>query len=290
MVAPALILVTALGLYPMFDSVRISFIQYDLMRIHSEGTPFVGFRNFVEVFNDPRFLQTLRNTIVAVCIVVPAVVIVGLGVASVLNRSFRGRGALRSLVLVPWVTPPVVASAIWMWVLQAERSPINQILRALGIIRTNIRFLTDASNTWGPVSLPLLSVGLVRLWGGLPFVSVMLLAGLQSIPVEIYEAAEIDGASGPQKFLFVTLPQLRPVLAVLITLLFIGGIGIFDVHYVMTRGGPHNLTNVLAVMAYIQAFSMFRFDLASAISTIILIITGAISIFYITRLSRIENS
>ena len=217
---------------------------------------------------------------------VPAVVAVGLVVASVLNKEFRGRGALRSLVLVPWVTPPVVALSIWMWVFQPERSPINQILRALGIINLNIRFLTDATNRWGPISLPLLSVGLVRLWGGLPFVSVMLLAGLQSIPVEIYEAAEIDGANGAQKFLFVTLPQLRPVLAVLVTLLFIGGIGVFDVHYVMTRGGPQNLTNVLSVMAYIQAFSFYRFDLASTISSIILIITGAISIFYVTRVAR----
>jgi ABC-type sugar transport system permease subunit len=114
----------------------------------------------------------------------------------------------------------------------------------------------------------------------------MLLAGLQSIPLEMYEAAEIDGANGAQKFLFITLPQLRSVLAVLVTLLFIGGIGIFDVHYVMTRGGPRNLTNVLSVMAYIQAFSMFRFDLAATISSIILVITGAISVFYVRRMTK----
>jgi ABC-type sugar transport system permease subunit len=286
MVAPALILVLALGVYPMVDSLRLSFLQYDLMRIHTEGTPFVGFQNFVTVFQDPRFLQTLQNTLVAVSIVVPAVVILGMIVAMVLNRNFRGRGLLRSLVLVPWVTPPVVASSIWMWVFQPERSPINQILRALGIIDVNIRFLTDATNKFGPLSVPLLSVGLVRVWGGLPFVSVMLLAGLQSIPVEIYEAAEIDGANGVQKFFFVTLPQLRSVLTVLVTLLFIGGIGIFNVHFIMTRGGPQNLTNVLSVMSYIQAFSFYRFDLASAVSSIILIITGLISVFYVRSVVR----
>ncbi|MGC9468512.1 MAG: carbohydrate ABC transporter permease [Anaerolineae bacterium] len=287
MVAPALILVLVLGVYPMIDSLRLSFLQYDLMRIHTEGTPFVGLQNFKTVLEMPGFLQTLQNTIVAVSFVVPAVVALGLIVASAMNQEFRGRGTLRSLVLIPWVTPPVVASAIWMWMLQPERSPINQALRALGIIDVNIRFLTDPRQ-FGPLSIPLLSVGLVRVWSGLPFVSVMLLAGLQSIPREMYEAADIDGANGFQKFFYITLPQLRSVLIVLFTLLFIGGIGIFDVHYVMTGGGPRNLTNVLSVLAYRQAFTFYRFDLASTITTIILGITGLISIFYVRSLMKTE--
>jgi ABC-type sugar transport system permease subunit len=281
MIAPALFLVLALGVYPMLDSLRLAVLQYDLMRIPTEGTPFVGLANFRTIFQDPRFLQTLRNTLVFVVIAVGSVVFLGLLIAQVLNLEFPGRGTLRSVVLIPWVIPPVVASAIWMWVYQPDRSPINQILRELGLISLNIRFLTDSANTWGWVNIPMLAVSSVRIWNGLPFVTVMILAGLQSISADIYEAAEIDGANTVDKFRYVTIPMLRPVLAILVTLLTIGGIGHFEMNYIMTGGGPNNLTNVLAVMAYQQAFTLFRFDLASAISSVILIITAVIAAIYI---------
>jgi ABC-type sugar transport system permease subunit len=281
MIAPALFLVLVLGIYPMLDSLRLAVLQYDLMRIPTEGTPFVGLQNFQTIFQDPRFLQTLRNTIVFVVIAVGSVVFLGLLIAQVLNLEFPGRGTLRSVVLIPWVIPPVVASAIWMWVYQPDRSPINQVLREVGLISMNIRFLTDSANTWGWINIPMLAVSSVRIWNGLPFVTVMILAGLQSISADIYEAAEIDGANTVDKFRYVTLPMLRPVLAILITLLTIGGIGHFEMNYIMTGGGPNNLTNVLAVMAYQQAFTLFRFDLASAISSVILIITAIIAAIYI---------
>jgi multiple sugar transport system permease protein len=281
MVSPALFLVLALGVYPMIDSLRLSVVQYDLMRIPTEGTPFVGLANFREIFEDARFRQALVNTWMFVILAVGGVVLLGMLIAQVLNLPFRGRGTLRSLVLVPWVIPPVVASAIWMWMYQPDRSPINQVLRALGLIDTNIRFLTDASNTFGPISVPMLAVTSVRIWGGIPFVTVMILAGLQSIPNDIYESAEIDGANTMQKFWNVTIPMLRPVLSILITLLVIGGLGHFEINYIMTGGGPANLTNILAVMAYQQAFTLFRFDLAAAMSTVILMMTGIIAFIYI---------
>ena len=281
MVAPALLLVLALGVYPMLDSLRLSMVQYDLMRMDTDGTPFVGFANFRTIFENPRFLGAFLNTIIFAVIAVGSVTFLGLLIAQVLNLNMRGRGALRTLVLVPWVIPPVVASAIWMWVFQPERSPINQVLKALGLIEGNIKFLTDATNTLGPLSIPMLAVSTVRIWGGLPFVTVMILAGLQSIPNDIYESAEIDGAGTFQKFWFVTIPMLRATLAILVTLLFIGGLGHFEVNYIMTGGGPGNLTNILAVMSYQQAFTQYRFDLASAISSVILVLTGIVAALYI---------
>lgn len=241
----------------------------------------VGFANFQTIFENPRFLGAFINTIIFAVIAVGSVTLLGLLIAQVLNLNIRGRGGLRSLVLVPWVIPPVVASAIWMWVFQPERSPINQILKALGLIDSNIKFLTDATHTLGPLSIPMLSVSLVRIWGGLPFVTVMILAGLQSIPQDIYESAEIDGAGALQKFWFVTIPMLRATLAILVTLLFIGGLGHFEINYIMTGGGPSNLTNILAVMSYQQAFTQYRFDLAAAISSVILVLTGIAAAFYI---------
>lgn len=281
MVAPALLLVLALGVYPMLDSLRLAMVQYDLMRLDTDGSPFVGFANFQTIFENPRFLGAFINTIIFAVIAVGSVVLLGLLIAQVLNLNMRGRGTLRSLVLVPWVIPPVVASAIWMWVFQPERSPINQVLKALGIIDSNIKFLTDATHTLGPLSIPMLSVSVVRIWGGLPFVTVMILAGLQSIPNDIYESADLDGAGPFQKFWYVTIPMLRATLAILVTLLFIGGLGHFEINYIMTGGGPSNLTNILAVMSYQQAFTQYRFDLAAAISSVILVLTSIVAAFYI---------
>lgn len=283
MVTPALILVILLGVYPMLDSLRLAFLQYDLLRLPSEGSPFVGFRNFREIFGDPRFTQTLQNTFVFVIVGVTVTVSVALIVAQVLNQDFRGRGSLRSIVLIPWVTPPVVTSAIWLWVYEPGRSPINQVLRELGLIERNIGFLTDTSNQWGPISVPLLAVSAVRIWYGLPFAVIMLLAGLQSIPKDLYEAAQLDGASVVERFRSITLPLLRPVLTILVALMSISGLGHFDINYVITGGGPNNLTNILAVNAYQEAFTSFRFDHAAAISTVILMFTSLIAAFYILR-------
>ncbi len=287
MVAPAVLLVLVITVYPMLESLRMSFLAYDLMRINIDGTPFVGLKNFETILKDQRFLISLKNTFLFAVIVVGTVVFLGLMIAQLLNMPFRGRGVLRSMILIPWVTPPVVAATIWVWMYQPERSPFNQILRALGLIQLNIRFLADVNTFLGGISIPMLAVSSVRVWNGIPFVSLMLLAGLQSISAELYEAAEIDGAGAFARFRFITLPSLRPMLAILITLLGLGAVGHFEVNYVMTGGGPRDLTSILAVVAYRQAFSFYRFDLASAITTVILLLTSVIAMFYIrSRMSE----
>lgn len=280
MVAPAMLITTALGIYPMLFSLWMSFVEYDLLRINEFGTPFVGLDNYIEVFADPRFVQTLFNTIIFTVLAVAATLGFGLLLSQVLNINYRGRTALRMLVCVPWFVPPAVASAIWMWLLNTDRSPINFLLQDFGLITSNVRWLTDSA-TWGPFSIPMMSIVAVRVWNGLPFAVIFLLAALQSIPRSLYEAAEVDGASLMQKFWYVTLPMLRPVLAILITLLVIGGLGSFEINYIMTGGGPQNLTNIMAVYSYQQAFSFYRFDLASAASGVIFLMTGFISIFYL---------
>lgn len=287
MVAPALIFTVLLGIYPMLDSLRISFLQYDLLRIRTEGTPFVGFQNYITIFQDPRFVHTLINTVMFTVLAVISVVTLGLFLAQVLNVDFVGRSVVRSLVCVPWFVPPAVAAAVWMWMFQTERSPINHLFRDIGLIDRNIRFLTDTT-TFGPINIPMLSITAVRVWNGLPFAVIFILAALQTIPKELYEAASIDGAHAAQKFLHITMPMLKPVLSILITLLVIGGIGSFEINYIMTGGGPQNLTNILAVFSYQQAFMFFRFDLAAAASGVILLLTSVICFFYVR--SQIKGS
>jgi ABC-type sugar transport system permease subunit len=280
MVAPALLITAAMGIYPMLYSLWMSFVEFDLLRISQFGTPFVGLANYAAVFADPRFTQTLLNTVLFTILAVSATLGFGMLLSQVLNANYRGRTVMRMLVCVPWFVPPAVASAIWMWLLNTDRSPINALFMQMGLIDSNIRWLTDSA-TFGPFSLPMLSIVAVRVWNGLPFAVIFILAALQSIPRSLYEAAEVDGASLFQKFWHVTLPTLRPVLAILSTLLIIGGLGSFEINYIMTGGGPQNLTNIMAVYSYQQAFSFYRFDLASAASGVIFIMTGFISVFYL---------
>ena len=279
MVAPALLLVLALGVYPMLGSLRLAMVQYDLMRLDTEGSPFVGFANFRTIFDDPRFLGAFINTILFAVISVGSVTLLGLLIAQVLNMNIRGRGALRSLVLVPWVIPPVVASAIWMWVFQPERSPINQVLKALGLIDSNIKFLTDATHTLGPLSIPMLSVSAVRIWGGLPFVTVMILAGLQSIPHSVIEAATIDGASPWKRFWTIVFPLLSPTTFFLLVINII--YAFFDTFAVVdatTHGGPGKETAILVYKVYYDGFKALDMGGSAAQSVILMLIVIALTV------------
>jgi ABC-type sugar transport system permease subunit len=287
MVAPALILVVLLGILPMVQSLRMAFLEYNLLTVRRVGTPFVGLDNFRTLFSEPLFIQILVQTISFVVVVVGFVILLGLMASQVLNQEFFGRSALRTLFLLPWFIPPVIAAGVWKWLLNTNLSPINSVLRDTGLIQSNIGFLTD-TNTVGPFSLPMLVVSLVRTWNGLPFVTVMLLAGLQSIPSEVYEAAKIDGASAFKRFTHITLPLLRPIIVVVATLLSISGIGYFEVNYVMTGGGPRDLTNILGVYAYDQAFTFYRFDYAATASSVILILTSVIAFFYIRYMLKAD--
>ncbi|EAR51312.1 hypothetical protein OG2516_17825 [Oceanicola granulosus HTCC2516] len=280
MVAPAVIFTFVLGLLPMITSLGWSFLEYDLIRVQQTGTPFVGLENYKEVLSDGRFVRSITNTFLMTGLVIAFAISLGLVLAHVMHSNYRGRAIVRVLICAPWFVPPVVAAAIWMWLLNTDRSPINALLMDMGLIDSNIRFLTDSS-TWGPFSVPLLSVTAVRAWNGLPFIVIFILAGLQSIPRDLYEAADVDGGNLWHKFRYVTLPLLKPVLGVLIMLLLITGIGHFEINYIMTGGGPQDLTNVMAVYSYLQAFNFFRFDLASAAGGVILVLTGIICALYI---------
>ena len=285
MVVPALIITMLLGIYPMFASMFISFRTYDLLNVQERGSHWVGLRNYYTVFAGERFVQTVIQTILFTVLAVAISVAIGLFLAQIINARFRGLAVLRTLILVPWFVPPAIASVIWIWLLNTDLSPINALLRELGWTTRNIRFLTDSS-TWGPISIPMLAIVAVRVWNGLPFIIIFLLAGLQSVPKDYYEAAEIDGANIVQKFCHVTLPMLKPVLLILLALLFMGGIGHFEMNFIMTGGGPRNLTNVMAVYAYNQGFLFFKFDQAAAASGVILMMSSVICIFYMWAQSR----
>lgn len=285
MVAPALVLTLILGVYPMIDTMIISFQSYDLLSIQTKGNEWVGFDNYREILANEKFVQTISQTIIFTVLAVGISIAMGLFLAQIVNAEFRGRAVVRTFILSPWFVPPVVASAIWLWLLESNTSPINAFLLEAGLIERNVRFLTD-SDTFGPFSIPMLSIVAVRCWNGLPIIIIFLLAGLQSIPKSLYEAADMDGAGVWAKFRHVTLPMLRPVLMVLFALLFLGGLGHFEMNYVMTGGGPRNLTNVLAVWTYQEGFEFLRYGKAAAAGGIVLIMCSIVAVFYLWAQSK----
>lgn len=289
MVAPALAITIFLGVYPMIDTMLISFQSYDLLTLQNEGTRWIGLDNYREILANEKFLQTISQTVIFTVLAVGISVAMGLFLAQIVNAEFRGRSVLRTIILSPWFVPPVVASAIWLWLLETNTSPMNSILLDAGLIERKIRFLTD-SDTIGPFSIPMLSIVAVRCWNGLPIIIIFLLAGLQSIPKSLYEAAEMDGGGVWAKFRYVTLPMLRPVLMVLFALLFLGGFGHFEMNYIMTGGGPRNLTNVLAVWTYQEGFQFLRYGKAAAAGGIVLVMCSIISVFYLWAQSKDNRS
>ncbi|WP_230977438.1 carbohydrate ABC transporter permease [Georgenia yuyongxinii] len=280
MLAPALVLVGLIGIYPMVDTLRLSLFEYDLYRVAFAGTPFVGLENFTSLFQEQAFLRTLANTLTFGVIVTGALLVMGLLIAHVLNSEIRGRAILRTISLMPWFVPGVVAAAIWVWIFSPAQSPINQLLQAVGLIDEDIRFLASTDSV-GTISSPLLSISAARIWNGLPLAVVILLAGLQSIGKDVYEAAKLDGASPARTLFSITIPLMMPTISVLTALILIATVGHFELVYLMTGGGPANLTNTLAVYAYQEAFTNGQFGRAGAASSFILIVSAVIGAAYI---------
>ena len=192
--------------------------------------------------------------------------------------------------IAPWVTPPLVTATIWRLLLSESFSPINRFLMDINLIDKPINFLGQTDVFLGFLSLPMIMVIVINTWSIFPFLMVMFLAGLQTIPVELYEAAEVDGANKWQKFAKITLPSLMPVVETSILLEGIWQFNNFNISYLVTKGGPLNLTEVLAVRVYSEAFMNFKYSYAAAISVIMLVIVLIPSLYYIKRSIKVDHA
>jgi multiple sugar transport system permease protein len=257
-ILPGLLYLTIMSLYPMAYVFKLSlFDKKDL---------FIGLGNFVRAFQDALFLQTVQQSIIFVLLSATFHVALGLFLAILLNQKMNPiyRVVIRSLILIPWAITPVVVAVIWRLIYNPHLSIIPEILKSLGI---NIQWMLLANPTW---ALP--AVALANIWFSLPFYMLMILASLQSIPGEIYEAANIDGANIFQRLRYVTIPHLRNILVTLLLFDFIGAFVFFELIWVMTKGGPANRTEVMATYAYRMAFERFDFGYASAVAVIMFLI------------------
>jgi multiple sugar transport system permease protein len=255
LISPALFLMLVLLAYPFCLAVYISLTD----RVLGLPGDFVGIGNFFKLFQDPLFRQTVQNSVIYTVSTVSLKLCLGLVLAVLLNQEFRHRNLVRGLILLPWIVPTSLSVLTWLWMFDSLFSIVNYILLGLGLISRKINWLGDTS--WAMVS-----VVIVNTWRGLPFFAMSILAGLMTIPTELYEAAEVDGAWSVRKFWHITLPLLQPIIAVVVLFSTIWTFADFQIVYILTHGGPINATQIFSTMAYDVAMVAGRIGEGAAIS------------------------
>ncbi|CDZ72402.1 Binding--dependent transport system inner membrane component family protein [Neorhizobium galegae bv. orientalis] len=277
LLAPAVVVTVVIVFMPMVQAVFTSF--YDLILFRPNASKFVGFGNYVKLFNDPVFWTALWNTIIWIGLTVPLQMGLGLVAALLLNREFPWRGLARALIIIPWALPSVVIALMWRWIYDPNTGVLNDILIYLSIVQSAVPWLADPK-------VAIYAIIATLTWQGFPFFAVMILAGLQGIPRSQYEAASIDGASTWRQFVHITLPGIAPVLATAGLLRVIWVANSMDVIFVMTGGGPGYATHTLPLYAFIKARQNLDFGYGTAIAVTFTILLGAFVVLYLSRTMR----
>ncbi|QWZ10127.1 sugar ABC transporter permease [Nocardioides panacis] len=281
MLMPAALAVFGIIIYPVLRTLIISFFQVDSAL--ATETPFVGLHNYTAVLTDPGFWATVARTLYFTIVSTGLELLLGLGLAALLNVDLRGRWLFRAIVVIPWAVPTIVNAAMWKGIFNAQYGALNGVLTQLGLL--------DEYKAWlGDPILALNAVVVADVWKTTPLVAFFLLAGLSSIPKDLYEAAKLDRASTWRTFRSITLPLLVPSIAIVLILRTVEAFKVFDLIYGMTRGGPANGTQTIAYYAYTTAFSDQEYGIGSAISYLIVLVILALSTIYLRLLRRSEMS
>lgn len=275
LIAPAMIGFLVFAVYPTLRGIYLSFTDFRVL----SAPEWVGVDNFVEMFGDDVFWNALWVTVYFVAIAVTLTVAVSVLTAAVLHR-LTGSTVIRGLIILPFLISSVVAATVWSWMLDTQLGIVNIAIEALG--GEGQQFLSSRA-----LAIP--SIALIHVWKNMGYTSIIIFAGLQTIPASVYEAGRIDGANERQMFFRLTLPLLRPILALVIVLNVIGAFQVFDIVSVTTKGGPANASNVLQMYIYSKAFGQFDFGYASAMSLALFAILIAIT-FIQMRMLRANES
>ena len=278
-IGPAFLVLAVILVYPLGYSFWLSFHEWTL-RGFRRGIPFVGLANYLDLLTNPDFLNSLRITFTFVLLAIGIEFVLGMGLALLLNHDLSGKGIIRSLILLPMMCTNVVIGLTWRLLLNYEYGLVNYYLSVLGLDR--IEWLSKPA-----VAMP--AVIMVDVWNTTSFVALLLLAGLQSLPEEPFEAARIDGASSTQTFLYLTLPLLRPTILVVLLWRLIDTFRIFDVVYLLTAGGPARATETVSIYVYRYGFQSFNLGFASAASYIMILIMLGIAVILARSMGRIES-
>lgn len=264
-VIPVWAYVLCFYVYPLVSNVKMGFQNYTVSSFYTGSAPFVGFANYTAVFRDPQFVSIVVNTVLFTIGSLAFQFSIGLALAMFFRRVFPLNGVLRSLLLVPWLLPLVVSGTVWRWMMYNDSGVINQTLLHLHLISQPIPWLVSTS-------MSLVAVIVVNVWVGIPFNMVILYGGLQALPEQVFEAAAIDGASAWQRFTRITLPMLRPVILVVLTLGLIYTVKVFDVIMLVTQGGPANSSQTLTTYTYDLSFNQLLFGRGAAVGNILILV------------------
>lgn len=279
LVAPSVLLIVVLSVAPLLAGVALAFT--DARLVHNPHYAFVGAANFTKLAGNTMFWSSFRIGIVWAVSVTVLQLVAAMGLALLLNADLRLRGLARVLALIPWAMPPVVVSIMWRMIYSPNAGPLNAVLRAIG--------LPGDTNWLGSFTTALPAVIAVGVWVGMPQTTVTLLAGLQQVPVETYEAAAIDGAGAWRRFTAVTMPSLRPIVTSITSLNFIWNFNSFSLVYVLTEGGPGGKTMLPMLFTYIEAFQNRNIGYAAAMGVVLVVVVVALLGLYLWSQLRNED-
>ncbi len=278
-ILPALFLISLVAFFPLGYGLVLSFFrQMPVFNISS----FIGFENILFLFSDLRFQQSVWNTLVFTAVSVALELVIGIAVALLMNQKVPGNRILKGVVLIPWAIPTVVSAKMWEWIYNGDFGILNFTLQSMGLLDAPVNWLGDP--LWAMASIIVADV-----WKTAPFVALLVYAGLQTIPEELYDSAKIDGAGEMRTFLHITLPLLTPIIIIVTIFRMMDAMRVFDVVYVLTGGGPANLTETLSVYAYKLLFQTLQFGYGSAVSIATFVIIMMLSSFYIYLLYKRFN-
>jgi ABC-type sugar transport system permease subunit len=263
-VLPVLLPVAVFTIFPVANALWTSLHQVMLL---FPGEDFIGLENYRNVVTGQYFGVALKNSLLFTAFAAPTVVLLGTATAIFLNREFFGVGALRSIVLLPWVLPGAISAVLWVWVFHPSWGVINSVLRNVGLIQSSIPWLTSPD-------LAFFSVVVAHVWTQVPFTVVLMMAALSTLNPELNEAAKIDGATSPQRFRFVVFPHIKSIVVVLLIYNALTAFTSYDIVYAMTGGGPGTATTLLSFHIWKESFSMYDFGAGSAVAFIVVLISA----------------
>jgi multiple sugar transport system permease protein len=273
-VAPAVVYLVGLCAYPIFYNLKMSLEHVTVGSFLTGTAPFVGLQNYVDLWSDRLFFQSFATMAVFTALSIVGQMSIGMLLALFFWRPFRFGTVLRALLLVPWLLPLVVSATVFQWLFDFDTGVVNYALIHLGLIASPLPWLTSPGYA-------LTAVVITNIWVGIPFSMAVFYSGLQSLPRELFEAAELDGAGPLQRFFRITLPLLRPLSGIVFTLSVIYTVKVFDLIFILTHGGPADSTQTLATYAYQLSFRLLDFSHGAAVGNVLILVSLCFTLFYL---------
>ncbi len=278
---PVFTMIVVIVFIPLITTIVYSFQSYQLTNPDAQAT-FIGLDNYIQLLQDDRFISSLITSLIYILGSVLGMLIVGLLTAQIANQAFKGRSLFRASILLPWAVAPVVAAQSWKFMFETDFGVINYVLESIGIIERNIPWLVSTDHA-------MLSVIITNVWKTTPLLTLIIVSGLQTVSKELYESSDIDGAGPIKKYYYITLPLIRPFIAMGLIFTTLQTINVIDIVYVMTGGGPGEATEIFTLYNYKVFFQYLDFGLGGAMAVIGVMMVSVLIYFYTRSMNKQYN-